>query len=80
VVPALLDLGYQLRLCLLNAACYGVPQIRHVSLSTCGRAVWDWQGAAVNGQAVCWRPLLPSAAMIAGGSSPSVWGVCMPAR
>ncbi|KAF6249927.1 hypothetical protein COO60DRAFT_1706290 [Scenedesmus sp. NREL 46B-D3] len=29
VVPALLDLGYQLRLCLLNAACYGAPQIRH---------------------------------------------------
>jgi hypothetical protein len=31
VVPALLDLGYQLRLCLLNAACYGAPQSRYVS-------------------------------------------------
>jgi hypothetical protein len=40
VVPALLDLGYQLRLCLLNAACYGVPQTRHVS-----RQESQWKGA-----------------------------------
>jgi hypothetical protein len=37
VVPALLDLGYQLRLCMLNAARYGAPQKRHVSSWTCGK-------------------------------------------
>jgi hypothetical protein len=66
VVPALLDLAYQLRLCIMNAACYGAPQSRHVSgsgLREGGQLKWQC------GSATCLAGLINRGAMSSSAAS-----------